>query len=302
MGRAADPLQLASEDPSLPYIAPSPIGLSRIKGPPPRALTIPEIQEYVSLFATAARNAVLGAEFDGVEIHGANGYLVDQFLQDCSNKRQDEYGGSEANRARFVLEIIDAVTKEIGPDKTGLRISPWNSFQGSFIYQVANSMISLHCCLTWFLEMGMEDPKPTFTYLIKEIKEQYPEFAYLHVVEPEGDPSKPRQKTEIISNNFIRDIWHPKPYISCGDYTRASAMRTVEMHPNEMIAFCRAFLANVRPICRPCLHSKNDVVTSLIFLIVYFTIFHWQQGTNQSITYQEARIQKDILTILLPQV
>ena len=91
----------------------------------------PEIKEYVGLYATAASNAVHGAGFDGVEIHGANGYLVDQFIQDVSNKRTDEYGGSIEKRARFALEVIDAIVAKIGAEKTGIRLSPWNTFQGT---------------------------------------------------------------------------------------------------------------------------------------------------------------------------
>jgi NADPH2 dehydrogenase len=81
------------------------------------------------LYAKAARNAI-EAGFDGVEIHGANGYLLDQFLQSESNKRTDEYGGSIQNRIRFPLEVVDAVVKAVGADRTGVRISPWSEFQG----------------------------------------------------------------------------------------------------------------------------------------------------------------------------
>ena len=96
----------------------------------PRALTVEEIAEYVQWFATAARNAVLGAGFDGVEVHAANGYLPDQFLQTNTNKRTDSYGGSVENRARFVLEITEAVVKAVGANKVGIRLSPWSTFQG----------------------------------------------------------------------------------------------------------------------------------------------------------------------------
>lgn len=82
------------------------------------------------MYATAAANAVHRAGFDGVEIHGANGYLVDQFTQDVSNNRTDEYGGSIENRTRFALEIVEAVTKAVGADRTGIRLSPWGSFGG----------------------------------------------------------------------------------------------------------------------------------------------------------------------------
>lgn len=91
------------------------------------ALTESEIKQHVQLYATAAKNALL-AGFDGVEIHGANGYLIDQFLKTSSNKRTDCYGGSLENRCRFLFEVVDAVVEAIGADRVGLRISPLNGF------------------------------------------------------------------------------------------------------------------------------------------------------------------------------
>ena len=134
----------------LPYVSSSDIKLSTATRVP-RPLTIPgasavfsnapdcsslthvayaEIKEYVDTFTTAARNAIR-AGFDGVELHGANGYLIDQFLQDVSNKRTDVYGGSIENRARFALEIINSVAGAIGAHKTALRLSPWGDVQGA---------------------------------------------------------------------------------------------------------------------------------------------------------------------------
>lgn len=98
---------------------------------PLRPLTIPEIKEYVKLYGTAASNAVHKAGFDGVEIHNANGYLLDQFLQDVSNKREDEYGGSVENRTRFSREVVDEVVKAVGADRVGIRFSPWGTWQGN---------------------------------------------------------------------------------------------------------------------------------------------------------------------------
>ncbi len=95
--------------------------------PTPRALTTAEISGIVADFAQAARNA-MAAGFDGIEIHGANGYLVDQFLRDGANHRTDGYGGSIANRARFLLEIVDAASAAIGAERVGVRISPANPF------------------------------------------------------------------------------------------------------------------------------------------------------------------------------
>ncbi len=94
-------------------------------------MTLTEIKQYVEWFGKAASDAVHKAGFDGVEIHGANGYLVNQFFEEVSNKRTDEYGGSIENRARFPLEVVDAVVSAIGQTKTGIRLSPWNKYQGS---------------------------------------------------------------------------------------------------------------------------------------------------------------------------
>lgn len=92
-------------------------------------LLSPEIKDYVQYYTNAAKNA-MRAGFDGVEIHNANGYLPDQFLQDVANKRTDEYGGSIENRARFTLEIVDSISSAIGGNKVGIRFSPWGEFNG----------------------------------------------------------------------------------------------------------------------------------------------------------------------------
>ena len=88
-----------------------------------------EIKQYVGWYERGARNAI-AAGFDGVEVHGGNGYLVDQFIQDVSNARTDEYGGSVENRTRFALEIMDAVVAEVGPERAAIRLSPWTTWQG----------------------------------------------------------------------------------------------------------------------------------------------------------------------------
>ena len=92
----------------------------------------PEIKEYVQWYIDAAKNA-MRAGFDGVEIHNANGYLLDQFIQDVSNNRTDEYGGSIENRARFSLKVVEAVCNAIGASKTGIRFSPWGTYQGMYL-------------------------------------------------------------------------------------------------------------------------------------------------------------------------
>lgn len=136
------------------------------EGPAPRPLSEDEIWATIGDYATAARNAVEKAGFDGVEIHGAHGYLIDQFTQDTCNNRTDQWGGSIENRTRFALEVTKAVIKAVGKERTGIRLSPWAQFQG----------------------MRMADPVPTFTYLINKLSEM--DLAFLHLVEPRVSGSK----------------------------------------------------------------------------------------------------------------
>jgi len=223
LGRTADPDQLAKEGISDAYSSSSPIALSTSNHPsPPRELTVAEIQQFVQLYATAAENAIK-ANFDGVEVHGANGYLIDQFLQDVSNTRTDAYGGSVENRVRFMKEIVDAVVDRVGAKRTGLRISPWSKFQ----------------------EMGMKDPVPTFTHLANTVLTAHPNLAYIHVIESleHGGVAIPTNQ----SNDFIRDIVREKgqgtKVISAGGYTRESGIETAD-EKGDFVAYGRWFLAN----------------------------------------------------------
>lgn len=110
-------------------IGPSPISIKG-KDVIPEEITIDEIQHHIELYRQAASDAVHKAGFDGVELHSANGYLLDEFLQDVSNIRTDQYGGSIENRTRFPLQVVDAVVEAIGQDKTAIRVSPWSTFEG----------------------------------------------------------------------------------------------------------------------------------------------------------------------------
>ncbi|KAJ8076735.1 hypothetical protein PM082_001158 [Marasmius tenuissimus] len=195
LGRAAKPEDMLSQDrdsscdekpETYPYVSSSniPISWRPSDSPHPRPLNETEIREYTHLFADAAKNAVHKAGFDGVEVHGANGYLIEQFLKESCNNRTDEYGGSPEKRARFALEVIEAVVKAVGPRKVGVRLSPWNTFQ----------------------DTRDEDPTPTYSYLVKELRKDHPNLAYIHVVDPRIDGV-----TEVDpgtrSNDFIREIW-----------------------------------------------------------------------------------------------
>ncbi|KAJ7656308.1 hypothetical protein DFH06DRAFT_1091202 [Mycena polygramma] len=218
LGRAAEASTLEAE--GLPYVSASDVPMKGQKVP--RPLTVEEIREYIQLYATAASNAVHKAGFDGVEIHAANGYLLDQFLHEHTNRRTDAYGGSVENRTRFVLEIAEAVVNAVGQKKTGLRVSPWGDFN----------------------EMHWKHPKPAYEHLVTELRGRYPDFAYLHIVEPRADGSETRDVIpDGYSNDFIRDIWGDRPLISAGGYDREIALKTAD-EKGDLIAFSRKFIGN----------------------------------------------------------
>ncbi|KAJ6552264.1 NADH:flavin oxidoreductase/NADH oxidase [Mycena vulgaris] len=222
LGRSAFPAVLKAEDPTFPFVSASDIPV--VEGDEkPRPLTVSEIEEYTGLYVQAAKNA-MEAGFDGVEIHNANGCILDQFIQDVSNNRTDAYGGSEVKRARFSLEVIKAVAEVVGEDRTAIRFSPWSPLGG----------------------MGMANPIPTFSHIVSEIKRLYPKLAYIHLIEPRISGSEsvaPSQDNAGQSNDFIRDIWGDRPLISAGGYTRETAIKLAE-RKNALVAFGRTFIAN----------------------------------------------------------
>jgi N-ethylmaleimide reductase len=181
---------------------------------PPRALALGEIATIVEQFRVAADNAIL-AGFDGVEIHGANGYLLDQFLRDGSNQRTDAYGGSVANRIRLLLQVTETVTDVWGADRVGVRISPLNGF---------NSMCD-------------SDPGKTFGTLVSELAGFG--LAYLHVVEEDGAPESGRR----FDIGSLRNLWNG-PYIVNGNYDSSRAMKAIADGRADFVSFGKLFLAN----------------------------------------------------------
>lgn len=186
--------------------------------PTPRELGVAEIAGVVEEFRHAAHQAK-AAGFDGVEVHGANGYLIDQFLQTGSNQRTDEYGGSVANRVRFMLEVVEAVTDVWGPERVGIRLSPGGAFSG----------------------MSDDDPADTFGYAIKSL-DAY-DLAYLHVVEtsqtlPPVGLDHVGGPTALARSAFTGTI------ISAGEYQRDSAEAAVAEGRTDLVAFARPFIAN----------------------------------------------------------
>lgn len=187
----------------------------------PRALKVTELPGIVHTYAAAARNAVETAGFDGVEIHGANGYLVDQFIQDKVNRRTDAYGGSIEKRSRFAVEVASAIVDAVGADRVGIRLSPFSEFQG----------------------MKMDDPIPQFTHLLKSLKPL--KLAYIHVVQTVPDDKDEPPADEKV--DFAVDAWdNTSPVIIAGNFKAASAARAVDENfsaRDVVIAFGRPFLA-----------------------------------------------------------
>ena len=181
----------------------------------PRALEAKEIPGVVADFAKAAANAKR-AGFDGVELHGANGYLVDQFLRDGSNKRADAYGGSIENRARFALEVVDALVKVWPAKRVGVRIAPVSPAN-----DVADS-----------------NPAALFGYLVQRLSER--RLGYIHVVE--GATQGPRDYAPFdylaLRHSFSG------AYIANNGYTRDLAIETLAAGRADLIAFGKPFIAN----------------------------------------------------------
>ena len=216
MGRAAD-AEVARKE-GLTIVAPSAIPIEE-GAVVPRAMTIEEIKQTVQDFVDASRNAIR-AGFDGVEIHGANGYLLDQFIQDVSNQRHDEYGGSVENRSRLLNEVMKSVISAIGPERVGLRLSPWSTFQG----------------------MRMEDPIPQFTHVINKASQSG--IAYLHLVEARMSGAMDYDGHDRL--DFAYNLWNG-PLLVAGGYTPHEAQKLVnEKYPDKdiVVIFGRYFVSN----------------------------------------------------------
>ncbi|OJJ63360.1 hypothetical protein ASPSYDRAFT_53065 [Aspergillus sydowii CBS 593.65] len=216
MGRAANG-EVATKD-GVRIIGPSAIPIDE-DAPVPHAMTVEEIRQTVSDFANAARNAIR-AGFDGVEVHGANGYLADQFIQDTSNHRDDEYGGNVENRSRFINEVMEAAVDAVGPERVGLRLSPWSQFQG----------------------MGMQNPVPQFTHIINIASAL--DLAYLHLVEARISGSNDFEGNEPL--DFAYKLWDG-PILVAGGYKPLEAQKLVDQeYPDKdiVVVFGRHFIAN----------------------------------------------------------
>lgn len=187
----------------------------------PRALDIEEMPYIVAQYLRAARNAQ-AADFDGIEIHAANGYLLDQFIETGTNRRRDAYGGPVENRSRLLFEIVEAVTPVWGPDRIGVRLSPMGKMN----------------------DMSDDDPEATFGYVAERLSDYG--LAYLHIVNPameqlhnhaEPDPRALRM-VEVIRKKYKGTL------MIAGGFDRDSASRWLRDGRADLIAFGRKFIAN----------------------------------------------------------
>ncbi|GKT58283.1 12-oxophytodienoate reductase 1 [Colletotrichum tofieldiae] len=190
------------------------------KDGPPRPMTVGEIHDLTREWAAASKRAVEVAGFDGVEIHGANGYLIEQFLHDNINDRTDEYGGSIENRSRFLFEVLSAVSGAIGPEKVGLRLSPYNYFQGT----------------------RDSDPNKHWSYICQKIAElpetQRPKLASL--------PGSTPEAKQINNLTQFRDILKPAGirFFAAGNFDRDNAVSKIKSGDSDAVVFGRYFIAN----------------------------------------------------------
>lgn len=223
LGRVADPSNLAAESEGK-WKVKSASDVPFEGGAIPEALTESEIWEYVGWYKQAALNAV-EAGFDGVEIHGANGYLIDQFLQSVTNTRTDAWGGSAEKRARFGIEVAKAVTGAVGKERTAIRLSPYSNFQG--------------------MRMGStKEIEEQFGYVVGELQKLG--LSYLHLVESRVNGNADTDETEKL--NFLIDIWgSTSPVLIAGGFTAETAKNAADVdHKGKDvgIVFGRYFISN----------------------------------------------------------
>ncbi len=195
--------------------------------PMPKEMTTEDIEATIEEYVTASKNAI-AAGFDGVELHGANGYLIEQFLNTVTNKRTDKYGGSATNRNRFAIEVAERVAAAIGAERTGMRVSPYGVFNG----------IAIH----------------------DELDAQYTELAaalgkiglvYLHNVDhsSQGAPAVPEESKQLLKDAF------GGTFIYSGGLDKETAEQVLEEGKGDLVAFGRPFIANPDLVNR----FKNDI-------------------------------------------
>lgn len=220
VGRISHPDLLGGQAPLAPSAIPANgktfIGGEYVPLGIPREITTDEIAATVEDYRRAARNA-MDAGFDGVEIHSANGYLLDQFLRDTTNKRTDAYGGPIQHRIRFLAEVLAAVTAEIGADRTGIRLSPWSN---------AN-------------DVGIDSDTPALFGAVIDLLNQY-DLAFLHVIEGQtGGPRDFPPEGMVALRRAYKGLW-----IGNNGYSRDAAVQAVATGTADAVAFGRLYISN----------------------------------------------------------
>lgn len=187
----------------------------------PHALSVEEIGEIIADFMLAAENA-MEAGFDGVEIHAANGYLLDQFLQDGSNKRTDGYGGSIKNRTKLLLEVLNAVVGVWGVDRVGVRLSPYGTFN----------------------DMSDSDPVALFTYVLEQLSKR--KIAYAHVIEPRSTSAGGNDEvaSHLPNTSHLFRKAFDGVFLSAGGYNAETAQQAVTAGDVDAVVFGRYFISN----------------------------------------------------------
>ncbi|KAM5350756.1 hypothetical protein ACJ41O_007261 [Fusarium nematophilum] len=225
LGRAAKPDYMAER--GFPYRSSSAVPMPGVDATP-QAMSEAEILETIQHFVDTAKR-VIAAGGDGVEIHGAHGYLLDQFLSSSVNQRTDQWGSSIENRARLLLQVVRAVVDAVGAERVALRLSPYASFQG----------------------VEKSDAVELYTYIIDELKKMKANFAYLSLVEARGDPQiifQGKELGEPKTLDFILESWdNLSPVLVAGGYTPENAGWALEEHYKKwdvIVGFGRLFLAN----------------------------------------------------------
>lgn len=183
----------------------------------PRALELEEIKSIVADYKIAAENAK-EAGFDGIEIHAANGYLIDQFLTDKTNHRKDEYGGSNENRARFLFEVLDAVCEVWPNNRVGVRLSPSGLFN----------------------DMGDSDPRSLFVYVIEKLNAY--NLAYLHLIEPLMPIDEYPQLVKDVASEFGK--LYQGVRMANGGFTKDSGNLAIAEEKTELVSYGVPYLAN----------------------------------------------------------
>ncbi|KXT01484.1 hypothetical protein AC579_5770 [Pseudocercospora musae] len=222
VGRSADP-EVKQRDGTGDVVSSSAVAETQ-EGHVPRAMREKEIQEYIDDYATAARNAVEAAGFDGVELHGGNGSLIDQFTQSVVNRRTDRWGGNVQNRSRFALEVTKAVCDTLGPSRVGFRISPWSTYGG--------------------MGMNKADTISQFSDLLVGLRNL--RIAYVHLVE-----SRIAGRVDVDAGESLRpfiDLWATNsPILLAGGFSPEAAADAIDKEHRDkdvLIAFGRAFVTN----------------------------------------------------------